>query len=186
MDHAITAISDQDVFMSRASIYLSLVISACTLHAQVAPTNPQPVPPPTTSSAPNVSDDPDAAPPVSEQDIHIVERARTILSSPDKWNRADNRICPKAATTFSLYCALEKATAEVTGGFQHRGAAMQQARFVIDEDLAKGNHYDHRLMDFNNDPKTTFADTRKFWDLLEQRVRRQLTKGKTGQTANPK
>jgi hypothetical protein len=172
--------------MSRASIYLSLVIFACTLHAQVAPAKPQPVPPPTTASAPDFSDNPDAAPPVSEQDIRIVERARTILSSPDKWNRADNRRCPKAATTFSLYCALEKATAEVTGGFQHRGAAMQQARFVIDEDLARGNHYDHRLMNFNNDPKTTFADTRKFWDLLEQRIRRQLKEGKTSKPTNPK
>jgi len=35
---------------------------------------------------------------------------------------------------------------------------MQEARLAIDEVLAKGNHYEHRLMDYNNDPKTTFAD----------------------------
>lgn len=51
---------------------------------------------------------------------------------------------------------------------------MQQARFVIDEDLAKGNHYKHRLMDYNNDPKTTFADVQRFFALLEERVKKRL------------
>jgi hypothetical protein len=51
---------------------------------------------------------------------------------------------------------------------------MQQARFVIDEDLAKGNHYDHRLMDYNNDPKTTFANVQTFFALLEKRIEKRL------------
>ncbi len=113
-------------------------------------------------------------PPVSEGDIRIVQRAREILNSPEKWNRADNRRCPATQTTYSLYCALEKATGEVSKKFEHRGAAMQQARFVIDEDLAKGNHYEHRLMNYNNDPKTTFADVQRFFTLLEERIRKQL------------
>lgn len=116
----------------------------------------------------------DANPPVSRNDIRIVHRAREILNSPAKWNRADNRECPAAQTTYSLYCALEKATEEISKNFEHRGAAMQQARFVIDDDLAKGNHYHHRLMDYNNDPKTTFADVQKFFALLEQRIKQQL------------
>ena len=116
----------------------------------------------------------DANPPVSRDDIRIVQRARDILNSPAKWNRADNRECPATQTTYSLYCALEKATEEVSKKFEHRGAAMQQARFVIDDDLAKGNHYPHRLMDYNNDPKTTFADVRNFFHLLEQRIKKQL------------
>lgn len=69
-----------------------------------------------------------------------MERAKVILSSADKWNCADNRECPKGAATFSLYCALETASLEVSGHFAHREAVMQQARFVIDENLAKGNH----------------------------------------------
>lgn len=116
----------------------------------------------------------DANPPVSRNDIRIVHRARKILNSPAKWNRADNRECPAAQTTYSLYCALEKATEEISKKFEHRGAAMQQARFVIDDDLARGNHYHHRLMDYNNDPKTTFADVQKFFALLEQRIKQQL------------
>jgi hypothetical protein len=117
----------------------------------------------------------DANPPVSEGDIRIVQRAREILNSPAKWNRADNRECPATQRTYSLYCALEKATKEVSKKFKHRGAAMQQARFVIDEDLAKGNHYQHRLKDYNNDPKTTFADVQNFFTLLEERIKKRLT-----------
>jgi hypothetical protein len=116
-----------------------------------------------------------ANPPVSEADIRIVQRAREILNSPAVWNRADNRRCPKSQTKYSLYCALEKATQEVSKNFEHRGAAMQQARFVIDEELAKGNHYEHRLMNYNNDPKTTFADVQRFFALLEERIRKRLT-----------
>jgi hypothetical protein len=116
----------------------------------------------------------DADPPVSEIDVRIVRRARDILNMPAKWNRADNRECPPTQSAYSLYCALEKATEEISKQFAHRGAAMQQARFVIDEVLAKGNHYKHRLMDYNNDPKTTFADVQKFFNLLEERIQKQL------------
>jgi hypothetical protein len=119
-------------------------------------------------------DSPDANPPVSQDDIRIVQRARDIINSPAKWNRADNRQCPANENTYSLYCALEQATKEISKKFEHRGAAMQQARFVIDDDLAKGNHYHHRLMDYNNDSKTTFADVQRFFALLEQRIRKRL------------
>lgn len=127
-------------------------------------------------SAARQADDSQVEPPVSEADIRIVQRAKEILNSPEKWNRADTRICAKTAATYSLYCALEAATLEVSASFEHRGAAMQQARFVIDEDLAKGNHYEHRLKDYNNDPKTTFADVQEFFRLLEGRIRNRLTK----------
>jgi len=123
--------------------------------------------------------DSDVVPPVTTEDIRIVERAKAILSSPEKWNRADNRKCPAEATTFSLYCALEKATYEISGHFEHRGAAMQEARFVIDDDLAKGNKYEHRLMNYNNDPKTTFADTQEFFQLVEERIEKRLKQGTT-------
>jgi hypothetical protein len=119
-------------------------------------------------------DDSQSRPPVSRSDVDIVKRARQILDSPDKWNRTDNRICPDNATRFSLYCALEKATSEVTADFVHRGAAMQEARFVIDDDLAPNNKYDHRLMDYNNDPHTTFADVQRFFDFLQGRIEARL------------
>jgi hypothetical protein len=123
---------------------------------------------------PKFSGPSDAKPPVSDADIRIVRRAREILNSPATWNRSDNRECPVSQKTYSLYCALEKATEEVSKKFEHRGASMQEARFAIDEVLAKGNHYEHRLMDYNNDPKTTFADVQRFFSLIEERIQKGL------------
>lgn len=121
-----------------------------------------------------LEDDSQSRPPVSKSDVEIVKKARQILNSPEQWNRADNRTCPDSETKFSLYCALEKATSEVTGEFAHRGAAMQEARFVIDEDLAPTNNYQHRLMDYNNDARTTFADVQRFFDFLQARIEGRL------------
>ena len=115
-------------------------------------------------------DDPEANPPVTAADLKIVQRARQILGRSSQWNRADNRKCPNDAKTFSIYCALAMATKETNGNFAHRGAVMQQARFVIDETAPNAKKYDHRLMDYNNDPSTTFDDVQKFFKLLEQRV----------------
>jgi hypothetical protein len=112
-------------------------------------------------------------PPVTPADVEVVKRARKILNSPAVWNRADTRECPPTEKTFSLYCALEKATDEVTGNFAHRGAAMQEARFVID-DITHNKDYDHRLMGYNNDPTTTFADIQHVFDLLEARIVQRL------------
>jgi hypothetical protein len=112
-------------------------------------------------------------PPVTKADVQIVQRARAILDSPAKWNRADNRECPAGAKTFSLYCALETATDEVSGNFAHRGAAMQEARFVIDA-MAPDNNYDHRLMRFNNDPARIFTEIGRFFDLLEADISKRL------------
>lgn len=123
-------------------------------------------------------DDPEANPPVTQADLKIVQRAKAILARPAQWNRADNRKCADEAKIFSIYCALEKATTEVNGQFAHRGEVMQQARFVIDETAPNARKYDHRLMDYNNDPSTTFNDVQKFFNLLEHRVAARLRKNK--------
>ncbi len=131
-------------------------------------------------TAGGASDDPEARPPVSKADVRIVQRAWEILKSPSVWNRADTRDCPANAKIFSLYCALEKATTEVSGKFEHRGAAMQEARFVIDEIAPNRKNYEHRLMDYNNDPTTTFADVQKFFRLLEERISKRLAEESQG------
>jgi hypothetical protein len=130
------------------------------------------------------SDDSDARPPVAKVDLEIVKRAREILDSPSKWNRADNRVCPATAKTFSLYCALEKATTEKTGSFAHRGAAIQEARFVIEEIAPNVNYYEHWLRDYNNDPTTTFAGVQNFFDVLQDHIARRLA-GEPLETATP-
>ncbi len=118
-------------------------------------------------------DNPQVRPPVTTADLKIVQRTRQILSDSSRWNRADTRSCPAKARTFSIYCALEKATVEVKGQFGHRGAAMQEARFVIEE-MAPGRDYDHRLMDYNNDSRTTFADVQEMLRRLEHRIAKRL------------
>jgi hypothetical protein len=128
----------------------------------------------------SAGDDPEARPPVTQTDVLVVQRAREILDSAAKWNRADTRVCPPDARIFSLYCALEKATAEVTGKFEHRGAVMQEARFVIDANAPHRRAYHHRLMDYNNDPATTFADVQQFFRQLEDRVTRRLREASGG------
>jgi hypothetical protein len=144
---------------------LVLVLAVASARAQA----------PSGKGASPAADDPEVRPPVTKADVKIVERAREILSSPSKWNRADTRVCPANAETFSLYCALEKATDEVSGNFKHRGAAMQEARFVVDEVAANRRNYKHRLMDYNNDPTTTFADIQNVLKLVEERVAKRLT-----------
>ena len=113
--------------------------------------------------------DSNVRPPVTKADLAIVKRAREILNSESKWNRADNRICPAEAKTFSLYCALQMATTAVGGKAEHRGAALQEARFVIDE-IAADRNYDHRLMGYNNDPTTTFADIQEVFRITESLI----------------
>lgn len=55
-----------------------------------------------------------------------------------------------------------------------RGAAIQEARSVIDEVSAKGNRYQQRLMDCNIALKTTFADAQQFFAVAEERIARRL------------
>jgi hypothetical protein len=95
-------------------------------------------------------------------DQEILVRAMKIISSDSTWNRADNRECPANATKWSIYCALEQAEIEVTGGFHHRRPAGELVREVVDE-RAKARNYNHRMMDYNNDPTTTLADVRSLF-----------------------
>lgn len=106
----------------------------------------------------------------SALDRRIIERADAILSSDAVWNRADNRRCPAAATTWSIYCALERATIEVTGGFHHRRPALELVRVIV-EDRTQGRNYDHRLMDYNNDKSTHLSDVRSLFAEALARVR---------------
>ena len=107
--------------------------------------------------------------PPSDLDRHIAARADSILSSVAAWNRADDRNCVASATTWSIYCAMERAAIEVTGGMHHRRPAMQLVRELVDERSA-GRNYGHRLMDYNNDPKTSLADVHSLFATVLGRM----------------
>jgi hypothetical protein len=106
----------------------------------------------------------------NELDRQIVQRAATILSSTSTWNRADTRRCPAGATTWSIYCALERATIEVTGAFHHRRPALELVRQIVDERTA-GRNYSHRLMDYNNDATTGLGDVHSLFAEALRRMR---------------
>ena len=102
-------------------------------------------------------------------DLAILKRADEILRSVKVWNREDDRKCAEGASRFSIYCATERATIEITGGFHHRRPALQVVRQIVDE-RSKGRNYDHRLMDYNNDPSTTLTDVHSLFAEAERRV----------------
>lgn len=86
---------------------------------------------------------------VTEEDLRILRRADQILSSQAVWNRHDTRICKPEDQTWSLFCAMEKASLDVLGQYQHRQVALQEVRFAV-EDVTKGMNFEHRIMDYNN------------------------------------
>jgi hypothetical protein len=77
--------------------------------------------------------------PVTEADLRILKRADELLSDPASWNHHDDRVCDddEALGKRSLFCALQKADAEVLGTYVHRDVALQEVRFAI-EDATRG------------------------------------------------
>jgi len=122
------------------------------------------------NGAPNTAYGRPAGPPVTEADLHVIARTREILDSPEKWNHTDAQDCPADATTFSLFCALQKASNEVTGTFDNRGAAAQELRFTIDDMVGNSKHYNSRLTDFNNDSATTFENIQELLRTAENNL----------------
>jgi hypothetical protein len=113
--------------------------------------------------------------PVDAKDVRILEQADQILSDQSKWNRQDNRDCDPKATTWSLFCALQAASIEVLGAYDHRRVALQEVRFAI-EDVSGGREFEHRLMDYNNLSTTSFQDIKKVLAIAKGRVEARLQK----------
>jgi hypothetical protein len=97
--------------------------------------------------------------PVDRQDLEILDSADIRLASTMVWDRADDRKCDTQDETFSLYCALYFGSIDTVGEYQHRRTALQEIRFAI-EDVSGGREFDHRMMDFNNLPETSFDDVK--------------------------
>lgn len=111
--------------------------------------------------------------PVDAIDLAILERAGEILARPEIWDRHDDRACGESDATYSLFCALQTASKEILGAYEHRRAALQEVRFAI-EDARPGIEYEHRLMDFNNAPDTRFDDVKAVLAKAATRVRERL------------
>ena len=59
------------------------------------------------------------------------------------------------------------------GEYDHRRAALQEVRFVVEE-ATQGRGFEHRLMDFNNLPETRFDDVKQVLRKSAQRVAARL------------
>lgn len=108
--------------------------------------------------------------PPNDLDREILQHAAAIIASDAVWNRADNRKCPPTATTWSIYCAEERASMEVTGGFHHRRPALELVRQIVDE-RTQTKTYPHRLMGYNNDPSTRLEDVRSLFAEAIARIK---------------
>lgn len=108
-------------------------------------------------------------------DLKILQRANAILSDSLKWNKQDDRECDDdlAKRRYSFYCALYKASVDITGEYVHRRAAMQIARFTL-EKYENGRVKNHRLMDWNNHPDTTFKDVKRVLNESIEAVQKQV------------
>jgi hypothetical protein len=115
--------------------------------------------------------------PVTDDDLRILVRANQILSSPGVWNRHDTRECHDTDKTWSLFCALEKASREVLKEYRHREVALQEVRFAI-EDVTDGRQFEHRLRDYNNLADTQLSDVKRVLTIATHRVRVRLEEQK--------
>lgn len=113
--------------------------------------------------------------PVTGEDLRILMRANDFLRDESHWNRNDDRECADddASGRRSLFCALQKATIDVLGRYDHRRVALQEVRFAV-EDVTRGREFEHRLRDFNNLSSTGLADVRKVLALAIERVKSRL------------
>jgi hypothetical protein len=153
--------------MMRAVIWLVTLVASAAAQAK----NPPPQ-----SAIQFTETSPDAESrnqPVTTEDLRILQRADRILSSPAVWNRHDTRTCTPADRTWSLFCALEKASLEIMGEYRHREVALQEVRFAI-VDATRGMRFEHRLMDYNNLASTRFEDIKAVLKVATDRVRTRL------------
>jgi hypothetical protein len=109
---------------------------------------------------------------VTQADLDILLKADALLKDKTVWSKRADRQCDNSAR-LSLFCALKEATIEVIGKYVHRQPALQEVRFVIDDNY-KNRWKIHRLADFNAHPDTTFRDVKTVIAKAIENVKRKL------------
>jgi len=115
----------------------------------------------------------DRSRPVDRHDLALLDSAYMSLSDPTVWDRADDRECSSRDEKVSLFCALYFGSVKAIGEYQHRRTALQEVRFAID-DATGERDFEHRMMDFNNLPETSFNDIKQVIERARARVRDRL------------
>jgi hypothetical protein len=113
--------------------------------------------------------------PVTMMDLRIIRRAKDLLKDEKSWHKNDDRDCEDDIENkrYSLFCALQTASIEEEGAYNHRNAIMQKIRHTIVE-IYPNKEWEHRLRDFNNMPETDFAVLIDLLNRVEKEVAGQL------------
>jgi len=109
---------------------------------------------------------------VTQIDLDILLETDALLKDGTVWSKAANRVCD-GSTKLTLLCALEQASVEVNGKYTHRQPALQEVRFVIDDNY-RNRWKVHRLEDFNSHPDTSFGDVKTVMAKAIETVRGKL------------
>jgi hypothetical protein len=114
-------------------------------------------------------------PPASKTDLEILDLCLVYLKDSNNWHQNDDRACEndKDDKILSLFCALKIASIEIMKEYNHRNAAIQTVRFIIDH-LIPNHGYVHTLKDYNNSPSTTHKDILKVLGLAKERIKKEL------------
>ena len=115
-------------------------------------------------------------PPATEKDLEILALAKKMLALERHWERRDDRKCDqdKEDGVYSLFCALKVAAIKVMNEYNHHNTAMQMVRFAIEARFPE-REFEHTLMDFNNDEKTSHTDLLQVIDAAAKKIKQELT-----------
>lgn len=115
----------------------------------------------------------------SAEDLRIIDRTKELLSAPGTWNPEDARgPCDPDAETYSIRCAVIKATEEVTGrtpqGRQDLPPGLLDLVFTITAQAKDKNG--PILIDYNNDPENSAKDMISMLETVKKRISGELGK----------
>lgn len=116
-----------------------------------------------------IDHDPDV--PVTTVDLKIIRKAKKFIKDEKSWHKNDDRNCEDdiEKNCYSLFCALQRASIEFEGEYNHRNAIMQKIRQTIVK-IYPSKEWKHRLRDFNNMPETDFDILMELLNRVESEV----------------
>ena len=120
-----------------------------------------------------IDHDPDV--PVTLVDLKIIRKAKELLRREKMWHKNDDRDCEDdiEKNCYSLFCALQSASIEFQGEYNHRNAIMQKIRHTIVK-MYPDKKWQHRLRDFNNMSETDFIVLSELLNRVENEVVKEL------------
>lgn len=106
----------------------------------------------------------------TKHDSAIIARTIELLQSDAVWYKYDDRHCDNDAKKLSLYCAIQKASYDVSGDFHHESAVMEAVRDAISGKNTDVK-YSHILMDFNNSASVSLIDVHAVLNQARNKLR---------------